>query len=132
MRNEAEFAATDAHALAARVMKKQMALALRVAAVFVLILAGLPLVNLYAPELAATPVLGFSLSWLFLAVLFYPITWGLSYWFVRGSDRIEATIVQQLSVPSSAPVEVPAAPAIEDPGASGAKRKLFVDEEEGA
>jgi len=75
-----------------RLMRRQAALSLRVAAVFVLLLLGLPLLNLYAPQLAATRVGGFTFSWLFLGVLFYPITWILSAYFVRNSDRIEAEL----------------------------------------
>jgi len=78
------------HELAHAVMRRQAALSLRVASVFLLMLFGLPLVNYYLPDLAATPVLGFTATWLFLGVLFYPITWLLSWHFVRESDRIEA------------------------------------------
>jgi uncharacterized membrane protein (DUF485 family) len=75
------------------VMRKQASLSLGVAAIFVAILIALPLVNLYAPKLAATPVGGFSLTWLVLAVLFYPITWLLSTYFVNASERVEAQLV---------------------------------------
>ena len=80
--------------LAQAMMRRQGALSLRVASVFVILLLGLPLVNLYAPALAATPLFGFSASWLFLGVLFYPITILLSVYFVRHSDRIEAETAQ--------------------------------------
>lgn len=81
----------DTHAMLAHlVMKKQAALSIRIAAIFLTILFGLPLVNLYLPRLADTPVLGFTLSWLFLGVLFYPVTWLLSWVFIKQSNRIEA------------------------------------------
>lgn len=76
--------------LAHHVMKRQAALSIRVAAVFLLILFGLPLINLYAPSIASVGVFGFTATWLFLAVLFYPLTWALSWFFIRESDRIEA------------------------------------------
>ena len=76
--------------LAQRVMRRQGALSLRVAAVFVILLLGLPLVNALAPQLVAATILGFPATWLFLGVLFYPITVLLSVYFVRHSDRIEA------------------------------------------
>lgn len=76
--------------LAHAVMRRQAALSLRVAMVFVVLIFGLPLVNLFLPDLANAPVLGFTASWLFLGVLFYPITWLLSGYFIRESDRIEA------------------------------------------
>lgn len=85
----------ETQGLVRRIMRRQAALSLRIAAVFVAILVVLPLLNLYAPALMATRVGGFSLTWLFLAVLFYPVTWLLSAWFVRDSDRIEADIVRE-------------------------------------
>ncbi|RYG34524.1 DUF485 domain-containing protein [bacterium] len=85
----------EAQELLRRIMRRQAALSLKIAAVFVLILLGLPLLNLYAPSLMATRVGGFSLTWLLLAVLFYPVTWALSFWFVRDSDKIEADIVRE-------------------------------------
>ncbi len=71
-------------------MRRQAALSLRVAAVFLALLLGLPLVNRFLPAVAQRDVLGFPASWLFLGVLFYPITVALSVYFVRRSDRIEA------------------------------------------
>ena len=119
----------DRGELARKIMRRQAALGLRVAAVFVLILVGLPLLNLYLPDVMATKVGGFSLTWLLLAVLFYPITWVLSWSFVKGSDRIEAAIVAELrgvvadeTLPTPSPT-VPLGPE---------KRKLFVEEEDEA
>ena len=76
--------------LARALMRRQGALSLRVAGLFVLIVFGVPVVNHLYPALSSTPVLGFTASWLVLGVLFYPITWLLSAYFVRQSDRIEA------------------------------------------
>lgn len=76
--------------LAHAVMHRQAGLSLRVAGIFILLVFGLPLVNYFLPNLANCPVWGFTASWLFLAVLFYPITWLLSGYFVRQSDRIES------------------------------------------
>lgn len=83
----------DRRELARLMIRRQSALSLRLAAVFILALVALPLVNLYVPELAEARVGGFTLSWLLLAVLFYPFTVLLSAIFVRGSDRIESEIV---------------------------------------
>lgn len=77
------------------VMRRQAGLSLRVAAVFLGIIFILPLVNLYAPELAATNIGGFSLTWLILGVLFYPITWGLSAYFIKRSNALEDAIVSE-------------------------------------
>jgi len=75
-------------------MRRQAALSIRVASVFIAILVALPLVNLYLPDLAGTEVMGFSLTWLILAVLFYPLTWLLSSYFVRSSETLEADLVK--------------------------------------
>jgi uncharacterized membrane protein (DUF485 family) len=81
----------DQGRLARVVMRRQGALSLRVAAVFVLLVLGVPLVNAFLPELAQTPFLGFTATWLFLGVLIYPITVALSFYFVRESNQIEAS-----------------------------------------
>jgi uncharacterized membrane protein (DUF485 family) len=81
----------EAHArLAHAVMRKQATLSISISLVFLIILFGLPLFNLWFPELASRPVFGFTLSWLILGVLFYPVTWVLSWYYIRESDRIEA------------------------------------------
>jgi uncharacterized membrane protein (DUF485 family) len=72
-----------------RLMRRQASLAISVAAVFVLILLGLPLANALWPEAMASKVLGFNFTWLLLAVLFYPITWALSWVFVSRTEQIE-------------------------------------------
>jgi uncharacterized membrane protein (DUF485 family) len=71
-------------------MQRQAALSLQVAFIFLAMLFGLPLVNHFAPDFANRNVFGFTLTWLFLGVLFYPITWVLSAYFVKQSDRIES------------------------------------------
>lgn len=81
--------------LSKKMMKRQLRLSLAVAFVFVVVLVGLPLLNLYRPQLAKTDVGGFSLTWLILGVLFYPLTWLLSTLFVKGSERIEEKIVRE-------------------------------------
>jgi len=92
---ESKLSAQDAEDLMNRVMRRQAGLSLQVAAVFIAILIILPLFNLYAPELAATSILGFPLTWLMLGVLFYPITWILSSYFVSKSDEIETQISRE-------------------------------------
>lgn len=77
-------------ALARAMMRRQARLSVGVAAVFLAMLLGLPAFNALAPRAAATPVWGFPANWLFLALAFYPVTWALSWWFIRGSDRLEA------------------------------------------
>lgn len=81
----------DQARLARALMRRQGALSIRVAAVFVVLVLGIPLVNAYWPEVANTPVYGFTSSWLFLGVLIYPITVALSFYFVAASNKIEAS-----------------------------------------
>jgi uncharacterized membrane protein (DUF485 family) len=79
-------------ALLGRVMRRQVRLSLAVASVFLGIVLLLPIFNLYFPDLAARKVGGFTLTWLILGVLFYPITWGLSAIFIRQSNALEDAI----------------------------------------
>ncbi len=81
----------DQGRLARVVMRRQGVLSLRVAAVFLILVLGVPLVNRYWPELANAQVYGFTASWLFLGVLIYPITVALSFYFVAESNKIEAS-----------------------------------------
>lgn len=84
--------------LAGAMMRRQGALSIRVSIVFLSLILGLPLLNWLLPEVASQSVGGFTLTWLFLGVLFYPITWLLSAYFIRASDRIEAEIARDYGV----------------------------------
>src|SRR4051794_28414657 len=75
--------------LAHRVMRRQAWLSLRVAAAFLVIILGLPVVNYCWPEIAGAKLFGFPASWLFLGVLFYPVSVVLSAYFIRESNHIE-------------------------------------------
>ena len=76
-------------------MRRQGALSLKIAAVFILLLIGLPIFNATQPALAATKLGGFTLTWLVLGVLFYPTTCLLSVIFVRRSDAIEHELTEE-------------------------------------
>ena len=76
--------------LARALVRRQGGLSLRVASVFVVVILAVPLVNAFLPDLAGSPVYGFTASWLFLGVLIYPVTVALSFYFVEASNRIEA------------------------------------------
>jgi uncharacterized membrane protein (DUF485 family) len=88
--------------LASTVMRRQARLSITIASIFLLMLFGLPLVNRFMPELASRPVFGFTASWFFLGVLFYPITWLLSWIFIRQSDKIESEIAESIRREGSA------------------------------
>ena len=80
--------------LLARIMRRQAALSLRVAGIFVAILVLLPLINAFAAKQAGQTIGGFTLTWMILGILFYPITWALSKYFVGASEKVEAEIAQ--------------------------------------
>jgi len=104
-------------------MKRQAALSLRVAGIFVVLVFGLPLVNYYFPKIANTQILGFGASWLFLGILFFPITWLLSSYFIRESDRIESTCSDwrvMLGVEAGEPLE---------PEGIGDVKPAFIDDD---
>lgn len=71
-------------------MRRQAGLSLAIAAIFLSMLFLLPLFNYFWPDYANARIGGFTVTWLFLGVLFYPVTWVLSWYFIRASDRIES------------------------------------------
>ncbi len=95
----------DYRRLAQGVMKRQASLSLRIAGVFLAIVLGLPLVNAFLPGVAEARIFGFTATWLFLGVLFFPITWALSAYFIRASDKIEAECADWRTVLRSTPAE---------------------------
>ena len=70
-------------------MRRQLKLSEACAAAFLIVLLGLPIANYLAPQLMATRVAGFTLSWLILGVLFCPAVWGISWLFIRRSIWLE-------------------------------------------
>jgi uncharacterized membrane protein (DUF485 family) len=70
-------------------VRRQLRLALSVAAVFLVILLGLPLMNLLFPELMQMRLLGLPMAWLALAVLVYPFVWALAVYFVSTARKYE-------------------------------------------
>lgn len=77
-------------------MRRQLQLSVACAAAFLVVLLGLPLANYFAPELMAKRVAGFTLSWLILGVLFFPVVWTISWIFIRRSIALENDEVQQV------------------------------------
>ena len=77
-------------------MRRQLKLSVACAAAFLVGLIGLPLLNYYAPALMATRVAGFTLSWLLLGVLCFPLVWAISYYFIRRSIWLEQDEVAQV------------------------------------
>jgi uncharacterized membrane protein (DUF485 family) len=78
-------------------MTRQLKLSIACALTFLLALLGLPLLNYYAPELMATRVFGFTLTWLVLGVLFFPFVWVIAFAFIRRSIALENAEVEEVS-----------------------------------
>lgn len=80
-------------------MRRQLTLSISCAAAFLVVVLGLPLANYYAPELMATRIGGFTLTWLLLGVVFFPAVWIISWTFIRRSMRLEDEEVRQVQSP---------------------------------
>lgn len=76
-------------AFLAKLMRDQVRLSIACALTFVVVLLALPLLNYYQPELMATRVAGFTLTWLILGVLFFPFVWIIAWVFIRRSIQLE-------------------------------------------
>lgn len=70
-------------------MRRQLRLSVSIGVVFGGVLVLLPLFNYYAPEFMATRVAGFTLTWLILGVLVFPLVWVLSWIFINRSTSLE-------------------------------------------
>jgi uncharacterized membrane protein (DUF485 family) len=70
-------------------MRRQLKLSIASAATFLIALLGMPLLNYFFPELMATRVFGFTLTWLILGVLFFPFVWIISWLFINRSIALE-------------------------------------------
>jgi uncharacterized membrane protein (DUF485 family) len=79
-------------------MARQLKLSIACALTFLLALLGLPLANYFWPELMATRVLGFTLTWFVLGVLFFPLVWIISYVFIRRSIALEKAEVSEAKI----------------------------------
>ena len=83
-------------------MRRQLRLSITCAATFLVALLGLPLLNYFAPDLMATRIAGFTLTWLLLGVLFFPLVWVISFYFIKRSialEEAEAARVQSAAKP---------------------------------
>ena len=72
-----------------RLMRGQLRLSIACAAAFLVALLGLPLANYFLPDLMARRVLGFTLTWLILGALFFPLVWVIAWIFIRRSIALE-------------------------------------------
>ncbi len=77
-------------------MRRQLKLSILCAAAFLGMLLGVPLANYFLPELMATRVGGFTLSWLLVGVLSFPAVWVISWYFIRRSIWLENDEAEQV------------------------------------
>ena len=89
---------TDIHSeeFLCSLMRKQLRLSVACAATFLIALLSLPLLNYFFPELMATRVFGFTLTWLILGVLFFPFVWLIAWVFIRRSIALEEAEVKEV------------------------------------
>lgn len=76
-------------------MRRQLKLSIGCGAAFLVVLLGMPIVNYLNPQLMATRIAGFTLSWLVLGVLFFPAVWIIAWIFIRRSMGLEENEVEQ-------------------------------------
>ena len=77
-------------------MRKQLRLSIACALAFLVALLGLPLANYFFPELMATRVFGFTLTWFILGVLFFPFVWIIAWLFIKRSIALEKSEVREV------------------------------------
>lgn len=80
-------------ALVRGLVRAQLGLALRLAVVVVCTVGAIPLLNAVFPDLAALTVFGIRLNWLVLAVLVYPLLYGIGRLYVRLAEQGERDFV---------------------------------------
>jgi len=83
-------------ALLHTLMRRQLRLSIACAGAFLLALLGLPLANYFLPELMATRVFGFTLTWFLLGIMFFPIVWIISWLFIKRSIALEEGEVREV------------------------------------
>jgi uncharacterized membrane protein (DUF485 family) len=81
-------------------MRRQLRLSVACALTFLTALLGLPLLNYFLPELMASRVAGFPLTWLLLGVLFFPFVWAIAWIFIRRSIALEDSEVREQGGPN--------------------------------
>ena len=82
-------------------MRKQLKLSIACALAFMVVLLGLPLANYFWPELMATRVGGFTLTWLVLGIAFFPAVWCIAFYFIKRSIALENEEVAEVQSEST-------------------------------
>lgn len=81
-------------ALVRGLVRAQLGLALRLAAVILCTVAAIPLAMGMFPDLSAVRLLGIRLNWLILAVAVYPVLYGVGRLYVRLAEQGERDFVR--------------------------------------
>ena len=76
-------------ALVRGLVRAQLGLAVRLATVVMCVMVAIPLGGTLFPDLAASSVFGIRLNWLLLAVLAYPLLYGVGRLYVRLAEQGE-------------------------------------------
>ena len=95
MSDSAEGLDLHSEAFLRSLMRRQLALSVACAATFLMVLLGLPLLNYFFPHFMAQRLFGFTLTWLILGVLFFPLVWVISWVFIRRSIALEEAEVAE-------------------------------------
>ncbi len=97
--NELKLERSDIHTetFLRTLMRRQLKLSVICAVTFVIVLLGLPLANYFLPELMATRIFGFTLTWFILGIAFFPFVWIISYVFIKRSIALEEAEVHEVS-----------------------------------
>jgi uncharacterized membrane protein (DUF485 family) len=80
-----------------RLMRDQLKLSISCAVAFLVALLGLPLLNYFYPEQMNKDVGGFTLTWLLLGVLFFPLVWVIAFVFIKRSIKMEEAEVNSVT-----------------------------------
>jgi hypothetical protein len=81
-------------ALVRGLVRAQLGLALRLTAVVTGTAAALPLINELFPQLGALTIAGMRVNWLILAVLAYPMLYGVGRLYIRLAEQGERDFVR--------------------------------------
>jgi hypothetical protein len=81
-------------ALVRGLVRAQLGLALRLAAVVMCAIVSIPVGGSLFPALTATSVFGIRVNWLLLAVLVYPLLYGVARLYVRLAEQGERDFIR--------------------------------------
>jgi len=81
-------------ALVRGLVRAQLGLALRLAALVMLVVVAIPVGGTLFPMLAEQSLLGIRLNWLLLAVLIYPLLYGIGRLYVRLAEQAERDFIR--------------------------------------